>query len=337
MRAARAVHGLGAMKKGVFSSEGLGPADLGDSQKFNLWRDLYQANFGSRDFGRPEDKRFRAVFEFAHFGNIGLGAFEGTINYAGRTPHDVRADQRDGYFFLVNTGSPLLVRQRGREMTIGFSGAALVAFSEPAEFRSRSDNKWFSAVVPQQWLDVHVRNMDDLLARPLDPQNEALKHFRKYAKMLLGPNGIDDDPALNRHVGNSLLQLIALSLGANRDAIETTGMSGLRAARVRDIVAEIRSEFSDPSFSSARVAAKLRMSERYVQDLLTETGTNFTARVMEARLQEARMMLENQDHDRLAIAEIADRCGFNEISYFNRSFRRRFGRSPSDVRKRLPC
>jgi len=35
-----------------------------------------------------------------------------------------------------------------------------------------------------------------------------------------------------------------------------------------------------------------------------------------------------------SISEIAHRSGFNDISYFNRTFRRAFGASPSDVRLR---
>src|SRR6185436_7654481 len=86
-----------SMKRVVFSSDDLGPADLGDSQKFKRWRDVYNANFGSRDFARSTDRRFRVRFDFAQFGAVGLGVFAGTVNRAARTAHDVRADRKDGY------------------------------------------------------------------------------------------------------------------------------------------------------------------------------------------------------------------------------------------------
>ena len=321
------------MKKGVISSDDLGPADLGDRQRFRLWRDFYVANFGARDFTRAPDRKFRAQFKFAQFGAVGIGAFEGTLNDVARSPHDVRADRKDAYFFLINTGSQLMVQQHHSESNIAPGHAALVTYAEPAEFRGHSENSWFSATVPHQLLRELVSNVDDLLARPLDPNDEALGHLRQYVKILLGPDGVYHDAALTGYVGRSLLELIALSLGAGRDFAETVGMSALRAARAREIVAEIQSGFSDPSLSLARVAAKLRMSERYIQALLTETGSNFTERVMEARLHKARMMLESRAHDRLAIAEIAYACGFNEAPYFNRLFRRRFGASPSDIRQ----
>ena len=53
---------------------------------------------------------------------------------------------------------------------------------------------------------------------------------------------------------------------------------------------------------------------------------------MELRLQKARGMLSDPHHDRLKISDIAYACGFNEVSYFNRCFRRRFGATPGQFR-----
>jgi transcriptional regulator GlxA family with amidase domain len=65
---------------------------------------------------------------------------------------------------------------------------------------------------------------------------------------------------------------------------------------------------------------------------LHETGLSLAERVLELRLQKARAMLADPRHDRLKIIEIAYACGFNEVSYFNRCFRRRFGASPTQYR-----
>jgi AraC-like DNA-binding protein len=317
----------------VFSSDHLIAPGLDDSKRFMLWRELYEAQCGSRDFARPPDRKFRARFEFSQFGAVGLGAFEGTVNRAGRTPHDVRVDSRDAYFLLINTGSELMVRQHGRETMIAPGHVALISYSETGEFRGGDENSWFSATVSQGALRGLLSDADDLLARPLDQHSEALRHLRRYVGILMGPEGVHGDAALTDHVGKSLLELMALSLGAGRDLAGIAG-SSRRAARVREIVAEIKAGFPDPSFSLTRLAAKLRLSERYVQDLLAETGASFTERVIEARLQYSKAALESRLHDRRAIAEIAYACGFNEVSYFNRCFRRRFGASPGEFRKR---
>ncbi len=43
-------------------------------------------------------------------------------------------------------------------------------------------------------------------------------------------------------------------------------------------------------------------------------------------------MLAAPRHDAMRIGDIALACGFNEVSYFNRCIRRRFGVSPRQLR-----
>jgi AraC-like DNA-binding protein len=53
---------------------------------------------------------------------------------------------------------------------------------------------------------------------------------------------------------------------------------------------------------------------------------------LELRLQKARSMLVGTHHDHMKVSDIALACGFNEVSYFNRCFRRCFGASPTEHR-----
>ena len=156
-------------------------------------------------------------------------------------------------------------------------------------------------------------------------------HLRRYIETL---RHLDEtaDPALTAHVDATLLDLVALILGAHGDSAEIARMRGLRAARLQEVLAAIRKGFADPGLSPAKVAPRLGVSARYVNDLLQETGASFAERVMELRLQKARSMLADRRHDRLKVIDIAFDCGFNDVSYFNRSFRRRFGATPGAFR-----
>jgi AraC-like DNA-binding protein len=78
-----------------------------------------------------------------------------------------------------------------------------------------------------------------------------------------------------------------------------------------------------PHIISARAA---------VQRLFESEGTTLSAFVLERRLQRAyRILSDNRFADR-SISSIAFESGFGELSYFNRSFRKQFGASPSAVR-----
>jgi len=129
-----------------------------------------------------------------------------------------------------------------------------------------------------------------------------------------------------------LVDLMALVLGAGRDTRDLARTRGLRAATLRAIAAEIRAGCCDHGFSVGTVAARVGLSPRSVQDILHETGRTFTDRVLELRLQRARALLGDRRYAGRRIIDIAFLSGFNEIAHLNRTFRRRFGASPSEVR-----
>ncbi len=82
----------------------------------------------------------------------------------------------------------------------------------------------------------------------------------------------------------------------------------------------------------ATLAARQRVTPRYVQLLFEAEGTTFTAYALEQRLARAHRMLCDLRHTDWTISAIALEAGFGDLSHFNRSFRRRYGASPSDVR-----
>jgi AraC-like DNA-binding protein len=113
---------------------------------------------------------------------------------------------------------------------------------------------------------------------------------------------------------------------------DVTEVGGLRGARIASVLNQINEGFADQQFSTRMVAERLGLSVRYVQDLLQGSGLSITDRIMELRLAKARAMLTDDRNCRLKISDVAASCGFNELSYFHRSFRRRFGASPAKYR-----
>ena len=55
---------------------------------------------------------------------------------------------------------------------------------------------------------------------------------------------------------------------------------------------------------------------------------------VDARLTRAYAAIGESETRGKSISDIALACGFGDISYFNRSFRARYGIAPSDIRKR---
>jgi AraC-like DNA-binding protein len=139
-------------------------------------------------------------------------------------------------------------------------------------------------------------------------------------------------PELGETVGRHMVELAALAMGAKGDAREAINAGGLRAARRQAVLDAIAKGFATPGFSPEAVAHAVGISNRYLRQLLEESGASFTDLVLEHRLDSARQMLVDPAQVEKRITDIAYDAGFSDLSYFNRAFRRRYSAAPRDVR-----
>jgi AraC-like DNA-binding protein len=80
------------------------------------------------------------------------------------------------------------------------------------------------------------------------------------------------------------------------------------------------------------IAARHGISPRYVRKLFHDEHTTFSDFVLSLRLEWSRRLLRSPGHATCTIASIAHASGFSDLSYFNRTFRRRYAMTPSDIR-----
>jgi len=321
------------MQKLVFESREL-PANLSDDARLGRLRDLHDSIYCGIDLYRAADVPFSVRFEYARYGAVGVGRFEGTVQRMVRRHEAVTKDANDDFSLGVNCGqSQLSVIRPGTDVMLEPGCALLTSNIDVGDVRGGDENAWFAVNVPRRVIEASVARAEDILGQPLDSTGEPVRHLKRYLGILTGTRAETVDVALADHIGITLTDLMVLVLGAGGEAAEQSRARGLRAARQQQIVSAIRSGFLAPGFSAQSVAAALLLSPRYIHDILQQTGASFSERVLELRLQHARKLLATRACDTMKIIEIAYASGFNDVSHFNRQFRRRFGISPSDCRR----
>jgi AraC-like DNA-binding protein len=174
-----------------------------------------------------------------------------------------------------------------------------------------------------------VRDIGGLLPRRTPAANPALQMLLRYLKLVPHENVVTT-PELETALKH-VCDLLAPMLGPTRDAAELARTRGPYAARLHAIKEDIRRNLSRPNLSVHAIAARHRVSARYVQMLFEESGSTFTRYVVEQRLAVAHKALVALPD--ATISSIAYDAGFNDIANFNRVFRRHFGCTPSDVRQ----
>ena len=129
-----------------------------------------------------------------------------------------------------------------------------------------------------------------------------------------------------------MIDLVGLALAPGGKADDMARRGGLRAGRLHTLLGEIRAGYRNPAFSIQQIATTHRVTARYLQELLQETGIGFTERVLELRLLHSSELLARADMTHRKVSDIAYSSGFNDLSYFHRCFRRRFGMTPADAK-----
>ncbi len=103
--------------------------------------------------------------------------------------------------------------------------------------------------------------------------------------------------------------------------------------RLRKIQMYIDMHLADPDLSPKRIAAANRISLRYLYKLFLHANCAVKEWIRECRLTRCAEALVSSAQANRNIAEIAYAWGFNDLSHFNRMFKRRFGKSPRDYRR----
>jgi AraC-like DNA-binding protein len=239
-------------------------------------------------------------------------------------------DGTDDIHLIVNRGGPYLIEQRDRELVLDDGEAVLVSMSDPSCFTHQPPGDLLAMRFPKRALAPLLRRGSDACMRRIARHDPALGLLRCYVSHARD-HGIAAD--LQHLMATHIYDLIAVMAGATRDAeAAAQDGGGLHAARLHAIKQDIAHRLDQPDLSVAALAQRHGCTPRLVQRLFEQEGSTFTEYVLSERLARAYRVLADPRRRVEKISTVALDCGFGDVSYFNRAFRRRYGAAPSDVR-----
>ncbi len=310
----------------------LSTQNLAERDRFAIWREIYSRHLFNVEIEPLSDGPFRCdvVLRALPGTNVVLGSRSATRTSITRPLLQTASDT---LVLAITTKGRSLARQLGREETIPEGGAVLMSTAELASHTLEDDGVLLSISVPKSSIMPYVGDIGSALMRPFKPEADALRLLVDYARsaMALGETA---SPELQGAVAQHLRDLVSVLLGARNDAQEFLAERGVRAARLRAVKGEVLAQLGRDNLSAETVALPLRISANYVRKLLQTEGSSFSEYVLGLRLERAFAMFRDQRLSDRAISSIAMAAGFSDISYFNRSFRRRFGMTPSEAKNR---
>lgn len=190
----------------------------------------------------------------------------------------------------------------GAELERAFS--LLTAFPYDDMRRAVSDLAWTIQRAAEDITNnrLHALSIDPERLRAMTEDNETLED--RYVSFLAACAAICDDRKPSGMERNEMI-----------------------VASIKELIEQ---QYPDPNISQQSVASTIKLTSAYTGKLFKDAcGMTMTEYINEVRLERARVLLLQTDK---TIADIMERCGYANQSYFFRLFKGKYGATPKEYR-----
>ncbi len=234
--------------------------------------------------------------------------------------------------FAPSGRRPWSAQQAGRSADLKNGDGVFLSNGDIGSITLPQAGRFIAFSVPASAVAALTPDPAAWLGRRLPAASPELRLLLRYLQ-LAGDERCLATPELRSAFATHVVDLLALCLGARRDAREAAEQRGVRAARLQAMKDDIATLSASPQLSVGLIASRHGVSPRYVQSLFEADGATFTGYLMETRLSAVHRALQADAGAARTISAVAFDAGFTDLSHFNRTFRRRFGCTPSEVRR----
>jgi AraC-like DNA-binding protein len=297
---------------------------------YEAWREGIWRSFCRLDVRPAEQDYIDCHNEFARVHSVVIATPKGGSARFART-RDLLDDGCDDLVLISATRGTVRVTQKSKTIDLAAGQMCLTEMNVVGAADLNSSGGFTTARFPRRLLLQVAPSAERQLAQPLGHQRGLSAMIERYFRLCneVAPDlDIPGQKAAEQH----LADLVGLLLGTSREQAGLIGQSGLSAARLELMKAAILKNLDRCDLAIESVARANALSGRQAQRLFAASGTTFSEFVLEQRLLLARrLLLQESGRDR-KVSDIAYTAGFNDLSYFHRSFRKRFGMTPADMR-----
>lgn len=225
----------------------------------------------------------------------------------------------------------VVIEQGGRRIGLKAREAAVLSLASETRFSLVQISRIDLITLDETRLPILDVPQGSGLMQPLPRANRGLQVLAHYGALLLRGLLPLHSTALQALAIGHVRDLVGIAL-ADRRLPAPLAIGDRRSGRLMAIKADIEARLERRDLGVDMLASLHGISARAIQKLFEAETRTFSDYVLERRLERARHRLLTSEGAELTISAVAFEVGFGDLSYFNRSFRKRFGRSPSQVR-----
>ena len=304
---------------------------VGRFEQFSYWYDVVCDKILGVELTRRKKGSFSGALQSFPLGPFSINQVSSEEHIADLTKCCISRLRSHYYKLHIQKKSIAIVHQNGCETILKPGDAILIDSMTPFRLDFPSYFECYSVRIPRERLRPLLTNpiaATTVAIQGASPLNQAIKH---YIQFLINMADKPLDDAQKELYFNNLLGLIAVATSTSADDQKVNHFSR-SPKKIYRIKRYILDNIEDPNLTPARVAKHFSISVSYLHKLFAKEALTFGSFLREQRLDYAAMYLQNKLTDRQTISELAYQIGFNDLSYFWRLFRKRFGITPGAYR-----
>jgi AraC-like DNA-binding protein len=316
--------GAGDFQVHRFSSD-----DVAERDRLAFVREVYGRVIVKHDIEPHAGSPFRCRSVLRRLPGLGLASIDCSGIHTERSTAQIDSDDLVLHLRLAGKS---IVRQFGREAVVGAGELAATRSFDVASSDCDPGSRLLHIRIPVSALAPMIVDLDAALVRVIPADTEPLPLLLKYAEFLQTTDALQQ--ADTRHlIVAHVYDLVALTLGVTPDAAHVAKGRGVPAARLSAIMTDITENLGRRDLTIDVIAGRHHVTPRYVRMLFERQDLTFSEFVLRERLARAHRALIDPRVGNRPISDVAFASGFGDLSYFNRTFRRRYAASPSEVRE----
>ena len=301
-----------------------------EARRFDYWRQLIKSNLISVSVERETRNSFFGSLAACEVGSSRLLFVNSTTQHVTRTGSCINQDRKNLYllnYLVEGRGS---TSQHGNFSDIASGDFFLHDSSAFGDLRLVGDFKLLTLSLSRPLIDRHFARAPYLCAMPLSSGQHATVRvaadmFQSMAKHCTQMNSNNLELLVDNFVG-----IVAMAYGSS--SVQCPTASTAHSALLMRIRGYIIAHLGDENLGPSRIAEQHGISERYLSTLFATEDTTVSRWIWAQRLEASRRALSLEEFSERKINEIAFTCGFNDMSHFSFSFKKRYGCTPRQFR-----
>ena len=311
----------------VFTTE-----DLEPSKRYAAWQGAICDVYVHVDVNAEKRSDYQGFIREARFGSVTMtDVLVSEQRITRRERHIAKLDKDCYYVEFVQQGK-VNILQAGQTLLSHPGVGAIFSASEAYDLECVGRVRSLYLEIPRKEFSSRFNESGIPVAATIATGRGLGRIAAEFCAMLAS-EGSSLEETVRIRLGDELMDVLALALDMG-DKDDFSEDATAQKARLRSVKAWIEEHLADPDLSLEKIAKSNGVSLRHLHYLFRLTDLSVSEWILDRRLLRCHDALIRPELRSLSVTEVAYRFGFRSSSHFSTVFRRKFGHSPSELRRR---